>query len=335
MRAIVFTDPTLPLSDIHSLYEIELAKPQPQPRDLLVKIAAIAVNPVDTKMRQRETPKTPGILGWDACGVVESVGSEVTLFKPGDWVYYAGSIDRPGCYAEYGLVDERIAGHKPTALTAVQAAALPLTSITAWELLFDRLAVAENGAAGKSILIIGAAGGVGSILIQLACKLTKLQVFATASRPETQQWVSELGAHAVIDHKKPFSQQLAALGIQHVDYVASLTHSDDYYQQVLDILIPQGKLALIDDPKTFDIMPMKRKALSLHWEFMFTRPVFQTEDMIKQHQLLQRVAGLIDQGILKTTISEELGKISAENLRFAHQMIESGKVKGKLVLAGF
>lgn len=335
MRAIVFTDPTLPLSDIHSLYEIELAKPQPQPRDLLVKIAAIAVNPVDTKMRQRETPKTPGILGWDACGVVESVGSEVTLFKPGDWVYYAGSIDRPGCYAEYGLVDERIAGHKPTALTAVQAAALPLTSITAWELLFDRLAVAENGAAGKSILIIGAAGGVGSILIQLARKLTKLQVFATASRPETQQWVSELGAHAVIDHKKPFSQQLAALGIQHVDYVASLTHSDDYYQQVLDILIPQGKLALIDDPKTFDIMPMKRKALSLHWEFMFTRPVFQTEDMIKQHQLLERVAGLIDQGILKTTISEEVGKISAENLRFAHQMIESGKVKGKLVLAGF
>ncbi len=212
---------------------------------------------------------------------------------------------------------------------------MPLTSIIAWELLFDRLAVAENGAAGKSILIIGAAGGVGSILIQLARKLTKLQVFATASRPETQQWVSELGAHAVIDHKKPLSQQLAALGIQHVDYVASLTHSDDYYQQVLDILIPQGKLALIDDPKTFDIMPMKRKALSLHWEFMFTRPVFQTEDMIKQHQLLQRVAGLIDQGILKTTISEEVGKISAENLRFAHQMIESGKVKGKLVLAGF
>ncbi|HGJ5869061.1 zinc-binding alcohol dehydrogenase family protein [Arsenophonus nasoniae] len=304
MKAIVFTDPTLPLTDIHSLYATKLAKPQPQPRDLLVKIAAIAVNPVDSKIRQREKPNVPRILGWDACGVVESVGSQVRLFKPGDWVYYAGSIDRPGCYAEYGLVDERIVGHKPKSLTAVQAAALPLTSITAWELLFDRLAVAENGAAGRSILIVGAAGGVGSMLIQLARQLTKLRVLATASRPETQQWVSQLGAHAVINHKKPFSQQLAALGIQHVDYVASLTHSDDYYQQVLEILIPQGKLALIDDPKTLDIMPMKRKALSLHWEFMFTRPVFQTKDMIKQHQLLQRVAGLIDQGILKGTVAK-------------------------------
>ncbi len=336
MKAIVYKQHGLPPSDSNSLYDTELAKPAPGARDLLVKIRAIAVNPVDTKVRRNVATETPRVLGWDAVGTVEATGADVTLFKPGARVFYAGSIDRPGAYAEYNLVDERIAALAPTNLSDAEAAALPLTSITAWELLFDRLGVPEGGGDGDALLVLGAAGGVGSILTQLARKLTKLTVIGTASRPETQAWVRELGAHHVIDHSKLLTEELKQTGVGPVRYVASLTHTDQHYPQVVEALAPQGKLALIDDPTSpIDIMPLKRKSLSLHWELMFTRPLSQTPDMIKQHELLTRVAQLVDAGTLRTTLSEHFGSICAENLRRAHALIESHKAKGKLVLEGF
>ncbi|HEX4917342.1 MAG TPA: zinc-binding alcohol dehydrogenase family protein [Limnobacter sp.] len=258
-----------------------------------------------------------------------------SLFKVGDAVYFAGALDRAGCYAEYCLVDERIAARKPASLSNPQAAALPLTSITAWEMLFDRLSVVEGGGLGQTLLVIGAGGGVGSILVQLARQLTQLRVVATAARPETVEWLKQLGAHHVIDHRKPLSSELALLGIQYVDMVASLTHTDLYFDQCVEVLKPQGKLALIDDPQTLNAMPLKRKSLSLHWEMMFTRSLYETEDMIRQHELLTRVATLIDQGVLKTTMGEHFGAINAANLRRANALIESGKSRGKLVLEGF
>jgi zinc-binding alcohol dehydrogenase family protein len=259
----------------------------------------------------------------------------VTLFKPGDDVYYAGSIARPGAYAEYGLVDERIAGHKPASLSDADAAALPLTALTAWELLFDRLGVPEGGGEGGALLIIGAAGGVGSMLTQLASRLTKLRVIGTASRPETRAWIESLGAHDVIDHTRPLAEELRALGLQHASHVASLTHTDHHYPQIVEALAPQGRLGVIDDPDTLDAMPLKRKAISLHWELMFTRSLFETPDMIRQHEILDRVAALIDAGTLRTTLGEHFGTINAENLRRAHALIESGRARGKIVLEGF
>ncbi len=333
MKAIVYQQAGLPLTDPQSLYDTELEKPQPSGHDLLVKIKAISVNPIDTKVRQGDNPSSPKVLGWDACGVVEAVGDSVTLFRPGDEVFYAGSLIRPGTYAEYHLVDERITGRKPATLSAAEAAALPLTSLTAWELLFDRLQV--GGGQGKSLLIVGAGGGVGSILTQLASRLTGLTVIGTASRPETRQWVESLGADHVIDHRQSFSEQLAAKGIRSVDYVASLTHTDDYYDQLIEILTPQGRLGLIDDPKTLDAMPLKRKAISLHWELMFTRSLYTTEDMIRQHEILNDIASLIDNGTLRTTLDEHAGKITAASLREAHRRIESGRSRGKIVLEGF
>jgi zinc-binding alcohol dehydrogenase family protein len=321
MKAIVYTRHGLPPEDPQSLVDADLPKPAPGPRDLLVKIRAIAVNPVDTKVRRGAPTDTPRVVGWDAVGTVEAVGPDVTLFKPGDDVYYAGSLARPGTYAEYGLVDERIAGHKPKSLSDADAAALPLTSLTAWELLFDRLGVPEGGGDGDALLIVGAAGGVGSILTQLARKLTGLRVIGTASRPETRAWVESLGAHDVIDHAHPLVDGLRAIGVQHVNYVASLTHTDAHYAQIVDALAPQGRLGVIDDPATLDAMPLKRKAISLHWELMFTRSLFETPDM--------------DAGTLRTTRGDHFGAINAENLRRAHALIESGRARGKIVLEGF
>ncbi|NVM77709.1 zinc-binding alcohol dehydrogenase family protein [Duganella sp. SG902] len=335
MKAIVYDKAGLPIDQEQALYEVDLPRPQPGPRDLLVKIEAIAVNPVDSKLRQGVQPPGPRILGWDAAGVVEAVGAEVELFKVGDAVWYAGDITRAGSYAEYGLVDERIAGHRPQSIPAAQAAALPLTGITAWELLFDRLKVDEQGGEGQRLLVIGAGGGVGSILVQLAARLTRLTVVGTASRPNTQQWVRELGAHHVIDHSQPFAPQLKAIGIEQFDHVISLTHTDSYYTQIIEVLKPQGQLALIDDPATLDALPLKRKSISLHWEFMFTRSMYRAADMLAQHQLLERIAALIDQGVIRTTVGEHLGTISAANVRKAHALIESNKAVGKIVLAGF
>ncbi|NUY01457.1 zinc-binding alcohol dehydrogenase family protein [Paraburkholderia youngii] len=335
MKAIVYAQAGLPIDDARALYEVEVPRPEPGPRDLLVKIEAISVNPVDSKLRLGVQPGGPRILGWDAVGTVEAIGAEVSTFKPGDAVWYAGDMTRPGSYAEYSTVDERIAGHRPVTLPVAQAAALPLTAITAWELLFERLKIAEGGASGESLLVIGASGGVGSILVQLARKLTDLTVCGTASRPTTQAWVRELGAHHVIDHGKPLRPQLLELGIEQVDHVISLSHTDLYYEQIVDLLKPQGQLALIDDPSALDAMPLKRKSISLHWEFMFTRSMFRTIDMGKQQQLLNRVAALIDQGVLRTTLGEHAGTINADNLRKAHALLETNKAVGKIVLEGF
>ncbi len=335
MKAVAFTQQGLPLDDPHSLMDMDLPTPVPGPRDLLVDVRAIAVNPVDTKVRAGTAAVDPKVLGWDAVGVVRETGADVTLFAPGDRVYYAGSIARPGSYSQAHVVDERIVGRAPASLSDAEAAALPLTSITAWELLFDRLGVPEGGGEGNSLLIMGAAGGVGSMLVQLARKLTKLTVIGTASRPDTQAWVTSLGAHHVIDHHQPLLPQLDAIGVGQVSHVASLTHTDSHFTQLIDALRPQGRLGLIDDPKTLDVMPMKRKALSLHWELMFTRALFETPDMIKQHELLNRVAELVDQGVLRTTLGEHFGVINAANLRRAHALIESGKARGKVVLEGF
>jgi zinc-binding alcohol dehydrogenase family protein len=333
MKAIVYSQHGLPLTDPKSLYDMELPKPVPGDRDLLVRIEAISVNPVDTKVRAGSPTETPRVLGWDAAGVVEAVGAGVTLFKPGDQVWYAGSITRPGSYAEYGLVDERIAALKPASLPFGEAAALPLTALTAWELLFDRLGV--NADDEGELLIVGAAGGVGSILTQIASRLTKLRVIGTASRADTREWVRSLGAHDVIDHGKPLLEGLRAAGMPQVRYVASLTHTASHYPQLIEALAPQGKLGLIDDPETLDVVPLKRKAISLHWELMFTRSLFETKDMVRQHEILAEVARLIDEGTIKTTLGEHMGQINAENLRKAHGLIESGRARGKIVLEGF
>lgn len=335
MKAISVTQHALPIDNPQALIDISLPRPTPGPRDLLVEVRAVSVNPVDTKVRAGTFTKEPKILGWDATGIVREVGAEVTLFQPGDEVFYAGSIARPGSYSEFHLVDERIVGHKPHSLSAADAAALPLTSITAWELLFDRLGVVEGTGEGKCLLITGAAGGVGSMLVQLARKLTRLTVIGTASRQETADWVRQLGAHHVIDHSQPLLAQLQALGVPEIDYVASLTHTEQHFAQLIDVLKPQGRLGVIDDPETLDVMPLKRKSLSLHWELMFTRSLYETPDMINQHHLLNRVSALIDQGVLQTTVGEHFGAINAANMRRAHALIESGKARGKIVLEGF
>jgi zinc-binding alcohol dehydrogenase family protein len=329
---------SLPISDAQSLLDVELPDPRPAGRDLLVQVKAVSVNPVDTKMRMRSAPR-PGetlVLGWDAAGVVVETAAGASLFRPGDEVWYAGSIARPGTNAELHLVDERIVGAKPHVLDFAHAAALPLTSITAWELLFDRLGVAPGKAYDDTtLLIIGAAGGVGSMLTQLARRLTGLQVIGTASRPETAQWVRSLGAHHVIDHSKPLSAELARAGIRNVTYVASLTKTDQHYPEIVESLAPQGRLALIDDPGPIDVTQLKRKSISLHWELMFTRSLFATPDMIAQHRLLCEVAELVDAGVIRTTFGEHFGTINADNLKRAHALIESGRSKGKIVLEGF
>jgi zinc-binding alcohol dehydrogenase family protein len=327
-----------PITAEDALVDLDLPVPVPGPRDLRVRVQAIAVNPVDTKVRVRAAPPEgeAKILGWDAAGVVDAVGAEVTLFKPGDEVFYAGSIDRPGCNSELHLVDERIVGRKPASLSFAQAAALPLTAITAWELVFDRLRVpygvkTERG----SLLVINGAGGVGSILIQLARRLTGLTVIATASRPETIAWVKEMGAHHVIDHRQPLTEALAATGLRQVEFVAGLTASGTHLPAIAEVIAPQGRFALIDDPPTLDIVPFKRKSVSVSWELMFTRPLFATPDMIAQHHLLDEVSALVDAGVLRTTLTDESGPINAANLKRVHAHIESGRAVGKSVLVGF
>ncbi|MDH0893443.1 MULTISPECIES: zinc-binding alcohol dehydrogenase family protein [unclassified Pseudomonas] len=337
MKAIAYYQ-SLPADHAEALVDIDLPAPQPGPRDLLVEVRAISVNPVDTKIRQRVTPEAgqPKVLGWDVAGVVVEVGAEVRQFRPGDQVFYAGAIDRAGANSELHVVDERIVGRMPGSLDFARAAALPLTAVTAWELLFERLGVREGkGDDGQALLVTGAAGGVGSVLVQLARQLTGLTVIGTASRDETRDWVQQLGAHHVIDHSQPLVPQLKALGIEQVDLVASLTHTDQHLDQLVEALAPQGRLALIDDPAQLDVVKLKRKSLSLHWEFMYTRSLFQTADMIEQHRLLNRVSQLIDDGVLKTTLGEHFGTINAANLRRAHALLESGKARGKIVLEGF
>ncbi|KZK65820.1 NADPH:quinone reductase [Shewanella baltica] len=323
----------------NALEDITLAEPTATGFDLLVEVKAISVNPVDTKIRASSSAPADEykIIGWDAVGVVKAVGENVSLFNVGDEVWYAGDISRSGSYVQYQLVDERIVGHKPKSLTYAQAAALPLTGITAWEILFDRLGLPQDGSATDArILIIGAAGGVGSIITQLAVKLTGAEVIGTASRPESTAWVQQLGADAVIDHTQSLSGELDNIGIADVTHVISLTQTDQHFDEIVQVLKPQGKLALIDDPKgPLDVMKLKRKSLSLHWELMFTRSLYQTEDMVAQHHLLNRLSALIDTGELQSTFGEHYGTINAQNLIKAHTLIESGKAIGKIVLEGF
>ncbi len=338
MKAVGYTE-SLPIDDENSLRDLVISRPAPGPRDLLVRIEAVAVNPIDTKVRKRRsgTSDAPVILGWDVAGVVEAVGDEVTLFAPGDEVYYAGALTRQGCNAEYNVVDERLVGRKPKTLDFVQAAALPLTTITAWECLFDRLKLRVGKRhSDDAILIIGAAGGVGSIAVQLARRLTGLTVIGTASRPETREWVERLGAHHVVDHGKPLSEEIARIGFPSVRYILALTHTPDHWDEIMKALGPQGEICMIDETgPNADIMPLKQKAGAIHFEMMFARSSFETPDMIEQHNLLSEVAALVDDGLIKTTLGEVVGPMNAANLRKAHAAIEAGRTIGKLVLTKF
>ncbi|MGH1348017.1 MAG: zinc-binding alcohol dehydrogenase family protein [Nannocystales bacterium] len=335
MKAIVYKEPQQ-IEHPESLFEMQLPDPKPGPDDLLVRVGAVSVNPVDYKIRQGVTPQTPRVLGWDAVGEVVSVGASVKGFEPGDRVWYAGDLNRAGSNAELQCVDARIVSRAPTSLSDAEAAALPLTAITAWELLFERLAIKPGKTpTGQVLLVSGAAGGVGSILLQLASRLTGVTVVATAGRAESRAWVTSLGAHHVVDYHEPLGPQLAELGIPAVTHVASLTHTDVYFPQFVELLAPFGHLALIDDPPSLDISPMKLRSLSLHWELMFTRSMFNTPDMNAQGRLLAEVAGLVDAGVLRTTMTQLLGPISAENLRRGHALLEKGGGRGKAVLAGF
>jgi zinc-binding alcohol dehydrogenase family protein len=329
---------SLPIQDASSLTDLDVPRPTPGSHDLLVRVLAVSVNPVDAKMRLRSAPQngSPKVLGWDASGIVEDVGPEVTLFNPGDAVFYAGAIDRQGTNAEFHLVDERLAGPKPRSLSHAEAAAVPLTAITAWETLFDRLDIRRPvPGAANAIVIIGGAGGVGSMAIQLAKQMSNLVVIATASRDETRAWAKGLGARHVIDHRKPLAAQVSALGIGAPAFVLSTTQTDKHFDEIVELIAPQGRFALIDDPELIDARKLKRKSVSLHWELMFTRSIFKTTDMVKQHELLSSVSTLLDEGRLKTTLAENFGKINAANLKRAHARLETGTAKGKIVLEGF
>ena len=341
MKAIGYIN-NLPIDHAESLMDIELDQPKAQGQDLLIKIDAIAVNPVDTKIRQNvpSSSSSHKVIGWDAVGEVIAIGEDVSQFKPGDKVFYAGDLNRQGSNAEYQLVDERLVGLKPKSLSKAEAAALPLTAITAWELLFERLGIQMQSpdlkaVSNEVILVVGAAGGVGSILIQIAKAISGATIIATASRESSQAWVKELGADYVIDHTQDLETQIDALNIGQVTHVASLNATDSYFDQYIELLAPFGKIALIDDPASLDVVKMKRKSLSLHWEFMYTHSMFQTSDMNKQHLLLNRVADLVDQGYIHTTVNQNLGPINAANLKKAHQTIESATAIGKIVLEGF
>ncbi len=337
MKAIGYQN-TLPIDDAQALVDITLPEPVAQGHDLLVEVHAVSVNPVDTKIRKSAKPENGEwkVLGWDATGIVKAVGPDVTLFQPGDRVWYAGSIARAGSNSELQLVDERIVGHMPKSLGFGPAAALPLTGLTAWEMLFDRLEVPQDGAGkGKTLLVIGAAGGVGSILVQLARQLTQVTIIGTASRPETREWALQHGAHHVIDHSKPLTEEIAKAGLPAPDYVISLTHTEHHFDQIVEVIAPQGKFGLIDDPAPIDVRKFKRKAVSLHWELMFTRSLFNTADMAQQNVILNRIAELVDAGTIRTTVNENFGTINAENLKRAHALIESNRAQGKIVLEGF
>ncbi|SEW51545.1 zinc-binding alcohol dehydrogenase family protein [Chitinophaga arvensicola] len=334
MKAIGFKT-SLPLSEKDSFIAFETEVPAPTGRDLLVKIKAISINPVDFKIRQNSTKDkvldTPKIIGWDAVGVVEEVGNEVSLFKKGDEVFYAGDITRSGCNAEYQLVDERIVGSKPRSLSAAAAAAMPLTALTAWEILFDRIRINEKDK-GKSILIIGGAGGVGSIAIQIAKKVAGLKVIATASRPESVEWCKKQGADVVVNHKDLVNEVRNA-GFQQVDFILDFVDLNQYWNAFAELIKPQGSIGSISDPtEPVNLRQLKSKSVSFHWELMFTRAMFQTDDISEQHYILDNIATLLDNGTLTSTLNTTIDGFTVENLKQAHQLLESGKTIGKVVL---
>ncbi len=341
MKAIGFYQ-YLPVDDPESLLEVEVPDPEARGRDLLVRVKAVSVNPVDTKVRARQEGvlTEPRIPGWDAAGVVEAVGSNVSLFHAGDEVYYAGDISRPGCDSQYHLVDERIVGRKPASLSFEQAAAMPLTTITAWEALFDRLGVDRPPPADgkrRTVLIIGGAGGVGSIAVQLAKKKAGLDVIATASREASAAWCRKLGADEIINHHEPFTEEFKRIGADEVDYILCFNSTERHIQNMADVIKPQGKICTIVETKNsqpVNISVFQRKSVAFMWELMFTRPLFQTPDMQAQHDLLNEAGRMLDEGLLQTTMTESNGPLTAENLRRAHGRLESGSMIGKLVLTG-
>jgi zinc-binding alcohol dehydrogenase family protein len=345
MKAVGYTQ-SLPITNTNALVDITVSQPIANGHDLLVRVKAVAVNPVDYKIRLN-MPAEDGehkILGWDAVGEVVATGEHVTEFKAGDIVFYAGALMRQGSNAEFQLVDERLVGHKPKSLSDAEAAALPLTAITAYELLFKHLAIQQQAPestqkSDEVILVVGAAGGVGSIFLQLAKAITGATIIATASRESSKDWVKKLGADYVIDHSKPLQPQIDALienkSIGQVTHIASLNGTEAYFDTYIDLLVPFGKIALIDDPGSIDISKIKMKSLSFHWEFMFARSMFNAKDIIEQSRLLNRVSDLVDQGYIQTTAGKNLGTINAKNLKIAHTELESGKSIGKIVLEGF
>ncbi|MHB4783191.1 zinc-binding alcohol dehydrogenase family protein [Klebsiella pneumoniae] len=336
MKAVGYKVPG-PIAEDASLVDIDLPRPVAEGGDILVEVKAVSVNPVDYKIRS-STPPADGdlkVLGWDAAGIVQEVGPDVTQFAVGDEVYYAGSLIRPGTNAEFHLVDARIVGRKPASLDWAEAAALPLTTLTAWEAMFDRLDVTKPVPGAAAILIIGGAGGVGSIAIQIARQRTDLIVISTASRPETQEWVKGLGAHHVIDHSRPLAPQIAELNIGAPAFVFSTTHTEQHASDIAELIAPQGRFGFIDDPKALDVMLFKRKAVSIHHELMFTRSLYGTPDMDEQGKILNSLAVLVDDGKIRTTLTEKLSPINAANLKTVHALIESGAARGKIVLEGF
>lgn len=323
-----------PITEANSLVDIDVPVPELRPHDVLVQVKGISINPVDSKIRTNVSPESGyKVIGYDACGTITAVGADVTGFQVGDDVFYAGDLTRPGTNSEFHAVDARIIGKKPQSLDFDEAAGIPLTAITAWELLFDSMRLVENGEDGKSILVLGGAGGVGSILIQLVKKLTKATVIATASRDETRQWVTKMGADHVIDHSQPLAPQMQALGIM-PDYIASLRGTDQNWEEMCAMIAPRGHMALIDDPQGININLGKQKAISISWEFMFTRPMFDMADIAAQGHLLNRVSEMLDDGVLQSTITGKLGALSAETLKTAHTTQETGRVIGKNVMAG-
>ncbi|KMQ61382.1 NADPH:quinone reductase [Chryseobacterium angstadtii] len=335
MKAIGFKK-SLAISEPESFIEFEKEIPQPTGRDILVKIEAIAVNPVDYKVRQNslkdQVSNEPKIIGWDAAGTVEAIGDGVSLFKKGDKVYYAGAITRDGCNQEYQLVDERIVGHAPQNISTEEAAAIPLTALTAWELFFDRMHLSPEKDQGKSILIIGGAGGVGSIAIQIAKKVLGLKVITTASRPETIEWCQNMGADYVVNHHD-LAEEVKEAGFETVDFIVDFVNVNQYWNDFVQLIKPQGRIGSISDPgQPVDLRLLKGKSVSFHWELMFTRSTFQTDDMEEQHKILDKVAELIDNGTLQTTLGKMYTGFTADHLKAAHELQESGKAIGKTVI---
>lgn len=336
MRAVAYTK-SLPIDDPGSLLDVRLPIPHPGPRDLLVKVEAVGVNPVDYKVRRNTDPAgEPKVLGWDAAGTVLAVGEQVRLFKPGDEVYYAGALDRPGADSEFHVVDERLVGLKPATLSFTQAAALPLTALTAWEGLFEHLDLGKGGVERAGVLLVtAAAGGVGSMVCQLARALTGLTVIGTASRPETVEFAGRMGADHVVDHHKPLPEQIFAIAPQGVDLVFSTSGTDTNLSAYAEVLRPFGRIVAVDDFGELPIGLLKPKSIAFDWEFMFTRSLFQTSDQEVQHRILTRVARLVDVGAIASTLTQELSPINAANLRYVHRMLESGGAIGKTTLGGF
>lgn len=335
MKAIGFKT-SLPITEKESFVAFETAKPIPGLHDLLVKISAVSVNPVDFKIRQNSAKdtilETPKIIGWDAVGIVEAVGEKVRLFEVGDSVFYAGDITKQGSNTEYQIIDERIVGKKPTSLSIEEAAVIPLTGLTAWEILFDRIRINPEKDKGKSILIIGSAGGVGSIAIQLAKKIAGLTVIATASRPETIEWCKQQGADFVVDHKDLITSVREA-GFQYVDFIVDFVDTNAYWDTMVELIKPQGHIASItgsSDPVALN--KLKNKSASFSWELMYTRSMFETDDIQEQHNILNKIADLLDDGTLKTTLNQTLIGLTADNFKKAHELLESGKTIGKIAI---